>query len=666
MNEILLYGSVGESFWGESFFTAKSTYDQLAQMRGDVTVRINSGGGSATEGAAIYAALSSYNGRITVVIDGVAASSASLIAMAGDEIVMSEGAWMLIHDPAVPFVEGRGTSADHDRAAQMLDVIGQQYAEIYARRTGNAVEEVRRLMVVETIMGGEAAVQMGFATRVDIAIKTTAAAQFDYRIYANAPRALRMASESLGAVLGKEAILAMWAGSPVNWSKGMNAQTQTVSVEANSAASQSRDTAADRTRMRRILSAASAAGMSAEDAMGIVDSEMKLEDALSEITMRWKQKGDADIPMMGAPSSRIGRDFNSPFEMAMTQGDAIAAKLAPQLGVKFEPTRGRALMDHSIVDMKASLLEARGVRTRGLSAVDMATHSSSDFPLAIGGGLTAVLGQMMQQMPVALEKVAREIEADDYRTGNSVTLTGTGVPKRVSEGGEIGHTTINEMGEAKAVPDDFGQIFRLSNQALVNDARALGLLADITRLMMKGATELKRQTLLSPLVSNSGLGQTMRDGNTLFHASHGNLAASGAAISIATLSAARTAMRRQKDTNGSVLNVEPAYLVVPPEKETEANQIVAQISAAAVADVNPFSTRLEVVTEAGLSNVNAWYLAADPMLVDGLTFAYLSGQRNPVVEAKDGWETLGMEMRLVWAIGAALHGYQGWYRNPGV
>jgi ATP-dependent protease ClpP protease subunit len=134
-NELPLYGSVGTAFWGEDYFTAKWVNDQLAQMTGDLTVRINSGGGDAVEGQAIHAALVRYPGKVTVVVEGCAASAASLIAMAGDEIVMTPGSWMLIHDPATPWTDGRGTQEDHARLAQKLDLIANGYAAIYSERS---------------------------------------------------------------------------------------------------------------------------------------------------------------------------------------------------------------------------------------------------------------------------------------------------------------------------------------------------------------------------------------------------------------------------------------------------------------------------------------------------------------------------------------------------
>ena len=96
MNELYLYGSVGESFWGEEAFSPSDVRDQLSEMTGPITVHINSGGGIATDGQAIYNLLKGYPDRVDVVIDGAAASAASLIAMAGETITLRAGAYLMI------------------------------------------------------------------------------------------------------------------------------------------------------------------------------------------------------------------------------------------------------------------------------------------------------------------------------------------------------------------------------------------------------------------------------------------------------------------------------------------------------------------------------------------------------------------------------------------
>ena len=124
-------------------------------------------------------------------------------------------------------------------------------------------------------------------------------------------------------------------------------------------------------------------------------------------------------------------------------------------------------------------------------------------------------------------------------------------------------------------------------------------------------------------------------------------------------------MRKQTGANGELLAIEPWALVVPAELETTAQQAVAQINATKSSDTNPFSNSLEVIVEPGLTNATAWYLIADPTRYDGLAHAFLEGQRSPRVETRTGWNTLGTEMRLVWALDAKFIETATWYKNPG-
>lgn len=211
-NEIVLEGSVGYSWWGEDSFTPSDVRTMLDGRSGPLTVRLNSGGGIATDGQAIYSMLVAYPGEVTVIVEGIAASAASLIAMAGDKIVMPLGALLIIHDPASMWVDGRGTEADHLKAAEALAVLSKAYAGIYAKRAGITVEAARKIMRAETYYDGEAAVAAGFATAVDDSVELAAAATFDYRIYAHAPGALRAGAEGLRARVPQEAVMAMFAG----------------------------------------------------------------------------------------------------------------------------------------------------------------------------------------------------------------------------------------------------------------------------------------------------------------------------------------------------------------------------------------------------------------------------------------------------------------------
>jgi ATP-dependent protease ClpP protease subunit len=161
--ELMLYGRVGDN-WDGSGFTAIEVVQALAEAEtGPLTVRINSYGGLAMEGAAIYNALKG-RGETTIFIDSIAASAASLIAMAGSEIVMREGSFMMIHDPAGITI---GNAEAHEKVSKDLAKMSDEYARIYANRTGRDQQEVRDMMRAETLMSAQEAVDEKFADRVD-------------------------------------------------------------------------------------------------------------------------------------------------------------------------------------------------------------------------------------------------------------------------------------------------------------------------------------------------------------------------------------------------------------------------------------------------------------------------------------------------------------------
>jgi|UPI000345BFB5 ATP-dependent Clp protease protease subunit len=191
-SEIVLSGTVGDLYWDECF-TASDVILALAQVgRGqDVTIRLNSGGGIATEGAAIHSAIAAHGGRKTIVVEGIAASAASVIAMAGDDVVMSPGALMMVHDPSgFTF----GTVDDHEKQIVALTALATAMAGIFAEKTGKSADEVRADMRAEIWMTPEEAVAGGYADRVltrasgaDPEPQPTA---FDYRHFEHPPERL--------------------------------------------------------------------------------------------------------------------------------------------------------------------------------------------------------------------------------------------------------------------------------------------------------------------------------------------------------------------------------------------------------------------------------------------------------------------------------------------
>lgn len=178
--EIVIYDEVG--LWGVD---ATAFYAALREGRSntkEVVLHINSPGGSVADGTAIYNMLKADPRPVTVIVDGVAASIASVVAMAGDTIQMPGNTFMMIHDPGVIMA---GNFADFRHAADTLDKMGEAMALTYAERTGLDLEEIRAMMLAETWMGAAEAVSLGFADEVMGVVK--AAVKFDLSNFTAAP-----------------------------------------------------------------------------------------------------------------------------------------------------------------------------------------------------------------------------------------------------------------------------------------------------------------------------------------------------------------------------------------------------------------------------------------------------------------------------------------------
>jgi len=177
--EISIYDEIGA--YGVS---AKAFLADLGKLpdADPLTLRLNSPGGSVFDAVAIYNALQRHAGPVTVSIDGIAASAASYIAMAGDEIIMPENAFLMIHDPSGLVM---GTAVDMRAMAGALEKIGASLVKGYAAKSGKAEKDIAKLMAKETWLDAAEAVDMGLADTMSAPVKM--AASFDVSQFQNTP-----------------------------------------------------------------------------------------------------------------------------------------------------------------------------------------------------------------------------------------------------------------------------------------------------------------------------------------------------------------------------------------------------------------------------------------------------------------------------------------------
>ncbi len=358
----------------------------------------------------------------------------------------------------------------------------------------------------------------------------------------------------------------------------------------------------------------------------------------------------------------MGESHDDPALRARQMGEALYARINPRHELS-EPARRYA---HATpVDMAKELLTLRGESTLAFSPASLVTralHTTSDFPIILGDTVGRVLRDAYQAAPSGIRRLGRQTTARDFRAVNKIMLGEAPLLEKLNEHGEIKAGTMAEAREAYKV-ETWARKIGITRQVLVNDD--LGAFADLARRMGQAAAETEARILVTLLESGTGNGPTMSDGKALFHTLHGNKATTGAAISDATLSAARLALRTQKGIEDRTIRATPRNLLVPPALETTAEKWLASIAPATAADVNPFSGSLSLVVEPRLSSATRWYVTADPGEIDGLEFAYLSGAEGPQVESRSGWDVDGVEIRVILDFGAGFIDHRGWYMNPG-
>ena len=157
MNEIKIYGQIG------LVVNPEHLADQLKDFDGDLTVRINSPGGDVFAGYAIYNMIQDYKGNVIVHIDGVAASMASVIALAGDKVIMAKNALYMIHNPSSGT---QGDSAEHIKKAELLDTVKSILIDAYNTKTGISKKKLSKMLDNETWLKSDKALKLGFVDEI--------------------------------------------------------------------------------------------------------------------------------------------------------------------------------------------------------------------------------------------------------------------------------------------------------------------------------------------------------------------------------------------------------------------------------------------------------------------------------------------------------------------
>lgn len=323
------------------------------------------------------------------------------------------------------------------------------------------------------------------------------------------------------------------------------------------------------------------------------------------------------------------------------------------------------LRGHSMVELAREALQREGLKANfgdNMELARQAINSTSTFPAIMANLANKSVMVGFNEAETTYQIWAGKGSNRDFKEAARVALSEAGNLELVPEGGQFQQDFLGEA-SARTKVATYGKLFSLTRQAIINDD--LGLFSKIATKYGSAAKRLVNKMVYAQLTGNV----KMQDGVALFDTKHGNVAGTGEALSVKAIAKAITAMRRQKGITGeATLNITPKYLVVPPELEVTAYQIVN--STAAVDGVNsgvanPYKGRFVVVADAELTDPDAWYLVADASQHDTIEVTYLNGVETPRLETRQGFDVDGIEYKVAFDCGVSALDFRGVFKNAG-
>lgn len=681
--EIILSGSVelDESAWlyGDSggLFTPSMVREALSAFPGPVTIRLNSLGGDPYAGEGIRSMLAQHSGGTTVVVEGIAASAASLLFMGAGKRVMSKGSLLMIHDPST---FGWGNEEELLSVAAQLGHLADTYAAVYAEASGMTAEAVRAIMKTEVYLNAEEAVAQGFADEILVEAPRTAATAMSLAAartaFANfkTGRAAMVARKNAGGSAGQSAAA---GGSPAMTATTEEAempeQTPAAVPAANPAPvapvtmaiTPEQAVAADRKRQKDIRTMA--APFVASGALTQAEVDALIDDGTSadQAGMKFLATMSAAQPPIHRQPATIVRDETETRVNGLI--DAMSGKVDGP-AAEFRGIRARSLAMHLAGPQRKQFNDVDTVRA-GMNSTKMTggAFGVSDFTYITGAAMNRSLRAEYERRAATWQAVAGvPLQAADFRQMVIARFGGDLQLKKVLANGEYNSATLNDNGDTIQV-ERRGRMINLTFEAVINDD-----MSAFTRIPSEFAMQariMENSMVWNLIRTNPALSS---DSVALFHATHKNLAASGTVISAASVGLGRKAMWEQtalgvKDVD-DFLSIEPDRLIVPPNLEIAALQFVTQTTPASDGSVNPFKSTVQVVVvpnigaAAGGTDIN-WFLVSSAY--PPISVARLDGYDAPTITAVDNMNPDIKTFVARHIFGAAATEFRGAYKNPG-
>lgn len=408
---------------------------------------------------------------------------------------------------------------------------------------------------------------------------------------------------------------------------------------------------------QEIRTIARVSGLPTIFADNLIDQGASAEDARAAAFTELARRSGGAISTTPARVEFVGT-HDSPAAVRAAMSGALAARLLPG---RIKPEgRAREFMGFRLMDMAAELALANGQRFNRFNQDQVLErmHTTADFPLLLQDAGNKILLAQYQAANPSYRRWAARRPFNDFKPHKFLRVGDFPGYQKLAESGEVKYGTMSENREV-VTPDEYATGIVIGRRALINDD--LSALSDFSS-MIAIRTAADENRLAYSLLENNG--PVLSDGKALFDAAHGNKAGAGAAINVTSVGAGRAAMRKQTSLDGIKLNIEAALLITSPDKELEARQVVANVTAAKAADVNPWAGKLDADVDANITG-NRWYLFADPAMCPVAVYGYVGGAEGPQIKTETDFDTQAIKVRAGIDFAVGVIDFRGAYFNPG-
>ena len=633
--EISIYDEIG--FWGVSAASFAQDLKSCGNNLKQINLHIHSPGGDVFDGIAIYNLLKNHPANVTVYIDGLAASMASVIAMAGNEVIMPENAMMMIHKPWG--IQG-GDAEDMRKYADLLDKVENTLIPAYANKTGKTPEELAEMLSAETWLNGKECVEQGFADK--LAEPLVAMASIKSRKLEDFEKMPNEIKNMLFKPQGNAGASAPQATPTEQSAPGNKSSTMPVDNTAQ--------VQAELNKRNADIKAVFAPFGSAHDSL--------LVECLGDLSITAEQAKDKLLAKLGAgttPSAAV-----TPYaDNGNIVGDSVKQSLLARAGIDKDKANAKdnAYNAMTLRELARASLVDRGVSVSGQNAMSMVglafTHSSSDFGQILIDVAHKSLLKGWETAAENFDQFTSRGTLTDFRAAKRVGLGDFGHLPQVGEGEEYTYGTIGDEGASVALAT-YGQLFTITRQAILNDD--MHLLTKIPEKMGQAARATIAKLVFALLTGNA----IAQDGKKLFDASHKN-SFDNAALDVTNIDKAIQMMNGFVNARGEPLAIEPEFMLLPTSLYTRAKQVLGSASVEGVdansGIINPIRDVVPALKSARLqvADPKSWYLINK----EAIEVSYLDGIDTPYIEQQNGFTVDGVSTKVRIDAGVNVIDYRG-------